>query len=227
MPLSPVIQRHKSLDSTNEEAKRIGLQGAPDGTIIVAEKQEQGRGREGRLWESPAVGNLYASIILRPALSMDQIPRLTVMTGVALARFLRKEIPLEVVLKWPNDIYYNGKKLGGILCEAEAKKDGALDFVVIGIGLNINANLKDFSPKIRKTATSLSIELKKRVATGLPLGTVRLERSLRGCPSTGPVFTPEKILNSFLPYFEEEYKKMPKESWEMLQKRFSILSVPF
>ena len=83
-------------------------------------------------------------------------------------------------------------------------------------------------------STVSAFEAQKRVATGLPLGTVRLERSSRGCPSTGPghksppgSFDPQKILNSFLPYFEEEYKKFSKENWEMLQKRFSILSVPF
>lgn len=88
------------------------------------------------------------------------------MTGRALADFLKKEIPIEVTLKWPNDVYYQGKKLGGILCESEMKVGAhhdlpLLDFVVIGIGLNVNSTLDDFSDELQKTVTSLFLITKK------------------------------------------------------------------
>lgn len=192
--IGETIHRFETTDSTNDRAKELARQGAPEGVVVVSEAQTAGRGRYGRSWESPAGKNLYFSILLRPKMTVEEAPRLTVVSGIAIAKFLRKEIPLQATLKWPNDIYYRSRKMGGILSELEIEKE-KLSFVVVGIGLNLNSHAGDFSPDLQKTATSLFLE-------------------------TGREWDREKLLRAFFPYFEEEYRRFPETEWAELKKRF-------
>ncbi len=139
-----------SLPSTMDEAFRLGMQGAPEGTVVCAEGQTKGRGRLGRVWVSPKGKGIYCSIILRPKLSTDQMSRLTLMTAVAIAEAIKKVTGLKPLIKWPNDLMLGGKKLAGILTELRAEAD-QVTFVVVGFGINVNAT----ASQILDTATSL------------------------------------------------------------------------
>ncbi len=146
----------ESTDSTNDHAMALARDGAPAGTVVAAETQTAGRGRLGRQWVSPAGLNLYFSIILRPGLSARDIPLVTLMCAVEAAGALKASTGAEVKLKWPNDLLLEGKKLGGILVES-LLKGNVVEFVVAGIGININSREEDFPPEVKDIATSLFI----------------------------------------------------------------------
>lgn len=148
---------HPLLDSTNTEAYRLAQKGANEGEVVIAEAQSKGRGRLERSWQSPPGLNLYLSIILRPAIAIFQAPQITLMTGVAVAELLSAYCPGKIVVKWPNDILINGRKICGILTEMKSSPLG-VDFIVLGIGINVNMTPKDFAPELRDIATSLCIE---------------------------------------------------------------------
>lgn len=149
------IERHEWLESTNTLAMERARGGAAEGMVIVAEGQRGGRGRLGRSWESPYGMNLYASVILRPALVPDAAPRLTPVVGAALAEAIERVVPsVRITIKWPNDLLIDGKKVGGILSEASIQ-GGRLEYVVVGFGLNVNSRAVDFSPALRPQVTSL------------------------------------------------------------------------
>jgi BirA family biotin operon repressor/biotin-[acetyl-CoA-carboxylase] ligase len=112
---------------------------------VFAEHQKKGRGRLGRAWISPKGSSILFSYLLRPALSPSQISRVTLVAGVSIARACRKITGKSVGIKWPNDIYYENKKVGGILTEMSAESD-RINFVVVGVGLNINAPLSELPP---------------------------------------------------------------------------------
>lgn len=150
------VYAFESIPSTMDEAFRLGMEGAPEGTLVCAESQTQGRGRLGRVWVSPKAKGIYASLILRPSLSPSQMPPITLMAAVALAETVRRLTALKPLIKWPNDLLVSNKKLAGILTELRAETD-QVRFVVLGIGLNINAT----SSQLLDTATSLKIETKK------------------------------------------------------------------
>jgi BirA family biotin operon repressor/biotin-[acetyl-CoA-carboxylase] ligase len=147
------------IDSTNLKAKDLAARGAPEGTIVISEKQTKGRGRKTRNWFSPPRDGIYLSLILRPNIAPRHAPRITLLTAVSVAETLRSLIGLELAIKWPNDILVNGKKLAGILTEMSSEK-GAIDYVVVGLGLNVNTPI--FPDDIKDTATSLLIETGKR-----------------------------------------------------------------
>lgn len=155
-----------TVDSTNTVAMELGEKDAPHGTVVVADRQTKGRGRLGRSWISPA-GNIYMSILLRPALTPADAPLLTLTAAVACARALREASNLRVEIKWPNDLVITGKKLGGILTEMKSRGDRIL-FVAVGIGINLNSGVTDFPPELREAATSVSMETGKKISrTGL------------------------------------------------------------
>jgi BirA family transcriptional regulator, biotin operon repressor / biotin---[acetyl-CoA-carboxylase] ligase len=145
------------LDSTNTTAYQLAAGGAAEGEAIIADAQSRGRGRLERVWQSPPGRNLYVSIILKPPLAPSAAPQITPMAGVAVAELLAPYCPGQVAIKWPNDILISGKKACGILTEMKASS-GTVDFVILGIGININMNRDDFDPALRDTATSLKIE---------------------------------------------------------------------
>ena len=147
--------------STNKTAYDLALSGAEDGTVIIADSQSGGRGRRGRSWSSPAGVNLYTSIILRPDIPSLMAPQLTLMSAVALAEtvalLLSGFVDIKVAIKWPNDIFLQDKKCAGILTEMKsAGRD--VEFVVIGIGLNLNLRKESMDTSIAGLASSLYIE---------------------------------------------------------------------
>jgi BirA family biotin operon repressor/biotin-[acetyl-CoA-carboxylase] ligase len=141
-----------TLDSTNEQAKRLAGRGSPHGTIVLAEEQQKGRGRMGRSWISPKWGGIFLSIILRPDMAPYEAPKLTIMTAVAVAEAIRNRTGLAALIKWPNDILIDEKKVCGILTEMNTEID-VINHVVIGVGINVN-NLA-FPKDLKQKAASL------------------------------------------------------------------------
>jgi BirA family biotin operon repressor/biotin-[acetyl-CoA-carboxylase] ligase len=153
--LGNVVKYYKSVLSTNNEAKKLAAQGAADGTIIVSEEQSTGRGRLSRGWYSPEGKGIWFTIILRPNFLPQEAPKCTLMAAVALAKAVKK-FGLDVGIKWPNDILYEGKKLVGILTEMNAEMD-RVNYIIIGMGINVNIARDDFPDEIKDLATSFSI----------------------------------------------------------------------
>ena len=141
------------IESTNTTARELAVAGAEEGTVVIAETQRRGRGRLGRSWVSPAYRNLYLSLVLRPTQSPKVLPQLTLVLGLAAAEAVR-EWTAGVAIKWPNDLLVTGRKLAGILTESVAD-DAGVQFVIPGIGVNLNSTADDFPPDVRALATSL------------------------------------------------------------------------
>jgi BirA family transcriptional regulator, biotin operon repressor / biotin---[acetyl-CoA-carboxylase] ligase len=152
--LGKKIHYFSELDSTNSHARRLAEQSAPEGEVVIAESQTLGRGRLGRPWVSPPYVNLYLSVILRPKLPPIDAPQITLMAGVALADAVAEFIPVVPAIKWPNDILAGGRKLAGVLTESACRAEG-IDFVILGIGVNINYPVESMPGAIRQRATSL------------------------------------------------------------------------
>ena len=149
-----------STDSTNIEAFNLAAAGAPEGSIVIADRQKAGKGRMGRAWSSPAGKNVYISVILRPAIPPYLAPRITIVTAIALSdTFIESGIPGHRI-KWPNDILVGDKKISGILTEMKGDTD-SIEFIITGIGININAVLDDYPPELHSTVTSLNIILNR------------------------------------------------------------------
>jgi BirA family transcriptional regulator, biotin operon repressor / biotin---[acetyl-CoA-carboxylase] ligase len=129
------------IGSTNDEAKRLARDGAPEGTLLCSLEQTAGRGRRGRTWASPR-GNLYASLILRPDCPASRAAQLGFVTAVAIGEALRAILPRaeRLAYKWPNDVLINGRKTAGVLLESEMITPGKLSFLVVGVGVNLAAS---------------------------------------------------------------------------------------
>lgn len=138
--------------STNDVVKDLAARGALEGTVVIAEEQTSGRGRYERHWFSLRKKGLYISVLLRPP--QPEISLLTLSVGLAVAEALYDVFGVKVCLKWPNDLLWEGKKLGGILSESSFFGNH-LNHVVVGIGINVNHNKNDFPPDIRETSISL------------------------------------------------------------------------
>lgn len=145
-------------DSTNRVADVAGAAGAPEGLLIVADAQTAARGRMGRGWFSPRGVNLYCSLLLRPGAAPHEAMSLPLVAGLAVAEGLAEcEPSLQPKIKWPNDIYIGGRKICGILCEIHLKGEST-DYLVAGIGLNVNVTMAQMPPELRSTATSVIAE---------------------------------------------------------------------
>ncbi|GAB7387551.1 biotin--[acetyl-CoA-carboxylase] ligase [Bacillaceae bacterium] len=152
----------ESIDSTQLLAGQAAKEGAPEGTLVVADEQTGGKGRLGRSWHSPKGTGVWMSLIVRPAIVLQKAPQLTLLTSVAMTRAIRELTGLAAVIKWPNDIYLNGKKVCGILTELNAESD-RVNYMIIGVGINVNTAQEDFPPELQKIATSLYAEGKRQV----------------------------------------------------------------
>ncbi|HVO67447.1 MAG TPA: biotin--[acetyl-CoA-carboxylase] ligase [Syntrophales bacterium] len=152
------IQFFKEVESTNDVASRLAKSGAPEGTVVIADCQTKGKGRLKRQWQSPPGCNIYTSIVLRPAIDPMFAPQITLMTGVAVADLLSVYCPENVTLKWPNDVQIRGRKVCGILTEMSASAAKGVDFIIVGIGINVNIERVDFDESFRDIATSLKEE---------------------------------------------------------------------
>ena len=154
----------ETVDSTNTEAKRQAAAGAPDGLVIVSEEQTDGRGRRGRSFQSPRGKGLYLSALLRPKLEPSQVSDWTAWGAVAVCDGVEAVCGLRPRIKWTNDLVLNGKKLCGILTELGLESESnALDYLITGIGVNVNQAPEDFDPEIRPIATSLAQALGRPV----------------------------------------------------------------
>jgi BirA family transcriptional regulator, biotin operon repressor / biotin---[acetyl-CoA-carboxylase] ligase len=147
----------KETDSTNAVAFKMAEEGAEEGTVVIADAQSAGKGRLGRIWLSPAGVNLYCSVVLRPAISPVAACQLTFLSVVAVARAIEKCTELKPQIKWPNDILVSGKKVAGLLNEMNAETE-KVNFVVLGIGVNLNMRLAQLGETLRHPATSLMEE---------------------------------------------------------------------
>lgn len=159
----------EEVDSTNTWGKRLAEEGAPHGTLVVADEQTQGRGRRGRSWQSPRGTNISMTLILRPDLEPARASMLTIVMGLSVAQGLKELLKLPVQIKWPNDAVLNGHKLCGILTEMSAQID-YINYVVVGTGINVN--LPEVPEELKDIATSLLIETGRRVNRAEVIGAV-------------------------------------------------------
>lgn len=154
--LGQAIHWHEEIGSTSDRAKELAEEGAEHGEVVVAEAQTAGRGRRGRSWASPARKNVYFSVVLRPDLPPARAPEITLVASVAVCEALR-QAGVEAGIKWPNDLLASGKKIAGILTELAAEPD-RVHWVVLGVGVNVNARPEDFPEALREEATSILVE---------------------------------------------------------------------
>ncbi len=152
-PIGSRIISLKTVSSTNDYVWNLALEGAEHGLVVVADQQTGGRGRLGRSWLSPPGMNLTFSLLLRPSLPSQDIPQLSLVAAVALFSCLGTYTSL-LSIKWPNDLYCGDRKLAGILSEMKLK-GRETDFVVVGIGVNVNSMAADWPLELRSTAISL------------------------------------------------------------------------
>lgn len=145
------VHRLVEVDSTSDVARQLARDGAPEGTLVVADRQLAGRGRHGRDWYSPPGAGLYMSLVLRPRLESGQLPRLTVVAAVAVVQALQGLTGIAARIKWPNDIWVGERKLGGLLAESFAGG------VVLGVGINVGPC--HFPPQLVARATCLDQQL--------------------------------------------------------------------
>ena len=188
------------LKSTNIIAKEKALnraEGIDEGTLIITERQSAGKGRLGRNWFSPA-GGIWLSIILYPQLSPSYIPRITLMTAVAVVKAIERCTKIKTQVKWPNDILINGKKVCGILTEMSAELD-LINWVVVGIGINVNIDHREFPEDIQENTISL-----KEVS--------------------GKEILRVKLVQTFLQEFEKYYKKLKRKEFPSILREWKLYS---
>ncbi|MFE4710111.1 MULTISPECIES: biotin--[acetyl-CoA-carboxylase] ligase [unclassified Paenibacillus] len=146
-----------TVGSTQEEAKRLAENGAPEGTTVIAEEQTGGRGRQGKKWHSPFGKGIWMSVVLRPSLPLLSTPQLTLMAGVAVCRAIRRVSGVDVGIKWPNDLLAGDRKICGILLESSCYEN-ELAYCIAGIGISVNLAEEDYPDFLNGVGTSLLIE---------------------------------------------------------------------
>lgn len=146
-----------SVDSTQKVAQKLAYENAEEGTVVIAEEQTAGRGRMDRKWHSPKYTGIWMSMILRPSLPIPKAPQLTLIAAVSVVQAIEEVTGLLPEIKWPNDILIGGKKVTGILTELQAEAD-RINFILIGIGINVNTRKEEFPQELDATASSLAIE---------------------------------------------------------------------
>lgn len=153
---------YKVIDSTNSQAKRLALEGAPHGTILVAEEQSAGRGRRGNAFFSPSGTGIYMSVILRPGAAVREPQRITIHAAVAVSRAIERCTGLHPLIKWVNDLYLDGRKICGILTEAVSDfESGSIESIVVGIGLNVSTKTEAFPAELAEVAGSLTTDVSR------------------------------------------------------------------
>ena len=185
---------YDTLSSTNREAGHLAEVGAPEGLVVVTDYQTEGRGRLERSWHSPPGRNLLFSLLLRPEGPLDNATSLPLLLALALRRTLQTLTPsLNPMVKWPNDLLVDGRKIAGILCEMQAEPD-RIRYLIAGLGLNVNMTRREFPPDLRITASSL------RLLTNRPLSRPSL---LAAFLNTFETFYDQWRHDGFSPYLEE------------------------
>jgi BirA family transcriptional regulator, biotin operon repressor / biotin---[acetyl-CoA-carboxylase] ligase len=158
-------------DSTNDRAHALAKDGAAEGTVVIAEAQQAGKGRLGRRWTSPAGVNLYASVILRPPIAPRHAPQLTFLSAAAVAWTIAETTGLSPTVKWPNDVLLDGRKVAGLLNELDAETE-RIRYLILGVGVNINMQAEQFPEDLRYPASSLAM------ACGTEVSRLRFTRTL-------------------------------------------------
>ena len=199
--LGHTIHFYEETDSTNTRAREAGRDGAPEGTLFIAERQTAGRGRLGRTWESPPRRNLYLSVLLRPPVALEIVPQLTLVAGLSTAEAVREWVP-RAGIKWPNDVLIDGRKVSGILTEMEASQ-GRVAFVVVGIGVNLNLRAEELPPELRDRAAG--------VGEFLPAG-------------AGPIDRP-RFADRLLSHLDEHSRQFVDHGFAALRARWNELSL--
>ncbi|PKN28281.1 MAG: biotin--[acetyl-CoA-carboxylase] ligase [Deltaproteobacteria bacterium HGW-Deltaproteobacteria-21] len=192
------VQYYSSLESTNSLLKSLAANGAPDGTVVVADAQTGGRGRVGRSWLSLPRANLLFSILLRARVEPEQVFALTMILAVSAAEVLHRRTGVAALIKWPNDLYAGQRKLAGILTEFGVK-GGSVDYVVLGMGLNVHWHPAGHE-EIRGPATSLRME-------------------------TGKVFPRTDLLVLILKEFENSYGAFLNGETDLIYSKWNDLSL--
>ena len=163
------VHYFKELDSTNTTAMEFASRGAEEGTVIRAGRQLRGRGRLGRVWESGLDAGLWFTLILRPRRDSWFVAQVTLLAAVAVAETLRGTCGVRAMIKWPNDVIVDGKKICGILSEMRLNETGT-EYAIVGIGINVNLAQSDLSDELKEKATSILIESGSRADSDLILG---------------------------------------------------------
>jgi len=151
--IGEVVFRFENVGSTNDVAKTLVKKGLPEGTVVIAKMQEQGRGRRNKKWVSPS-GGLWFSIILRRKISPSCMSLIPIAAGVSITRAIRRLYQIDVTLKWPNDVMAGTRKIGGILTETSSTIDDC--YAVVGFGINANNSFKSMPAPLRNEMISLS-----------------------------------------------------------------------
>jgi BirA family biotin operon repressor/biotin-[acetyl-CoA-carboxylase] ligase len=158
----------EKVDSTNTLARDLASKGVKNGSVVIADCQEKGRGRNGKFWTSPCGSNIYMSIILRPKFSPENAQGMTIIAAVSVADAIVEAASLQPQIKWPNDILIGYKKVSGILTEM-ATQNMSIEYLVVGIGMNVNVPENSMDESIKNIATSLLIEREKTNALNAPI----------------------------------------------------------
>ncbi|MBU2700665.1 BirA family biotin operon repressor/biotin-[acetyl-CoA-carboxylase] ligase [Sporomusaceae bacterium BoRhaA] len=159
------------VSSTNNEARNEAQRGAPEGTIVIAESQNNGKGRLARGWYSPQYQGIWLSVVLRPKFRPADAPKCSLLAAVALERAIFRQTGIHCGIKWPNDLLYDNKKLIGILTEMSAEFD-AINYIVIGMGINVNTFADDLPQELQTIATSLAMITGEKVNRKVLLGKI-------------------------------------------------------
>lgn len=192
--------------STNIDAKHYAEEGEPHGTTVVANMQSAGRGRRGRLWQSPAGSAIYMTILLKPRFIPDKASMLTLVMALSVADAIVEATGLSAGIKWPNDVVVNKKKVCGILTEMNVELD-YIQYVVIGVGINVNNNSpEEFPEEIRQTATSLKIESGMQISRA-----ALLERVLAHFEKNYNIFTKTLDLSALMEAYDSRLLNLNAE----------------
>ncbi len=152
----------EKVGSTNLMARELAVKGAKNGTVVIADTQDKGKGRNGKIWTSPKACNIYLSIILKPKFSPEAANGMTILAATAAAESIKEISSITPQIKWPNDILVNSKKVSGILTEMSTQNN-VIEYIIIGIGINVNLKEEDIYEDIKNIATSLYIERTKEL----------------------------------------------------------------
>lgn len=171
------------IDSTNDRLRTMARQGAPHGTVLIADKQTNGHGRRGRSFQSLGGVGVYLSMLIRPDCAPTELMHLTCATAVAMCDAVEHTVGIRPGIKWTNDLVHGKRKLGGILTELGFTPKGALDYAIIGIGINCCQKEDDFAPDIQGIAASLAMVTEKpvdraKVAASMMDALYRMDREL-------------------------------------------------
>lgn len=186
------VYYEEEMDSTNNVAKKLAREDAVEGTLVVTDKQTSGKGRLGRVWESPAGTGIWMSLILRPNILPQFASQLTLVAGLNMCEAIEEVTGLKAMVKWPNDVVIEGKKICGILTEMSAEMEG-INYIVVGIGVNVN--MKAF-PESLPYASSLALQ-------------------------GGKEYSRKQIIKVFLEKFEKDYNEYKqKTDLESIKQRY-------